>query len=103
MVNFWPVFPLLFANGLGIYLTSFSLSVPLRPPCEAIQSPETPSPSHRIEALQGKRPPGWGKVLRRRSRGASPAWEKVAFQAGPCHCQLWDSTDGSFQASFSSL
>lgn len=32
-----------------------------------------------------------------------PAWEKVAFQAGPCHCQLWDSTDGSFQASFSSL
>lgn len=73
----------MFANGLGIYLTSFSLSVPLCPPCEAIQSPETPSPSHRIEALQGKRPPGWGKVLRRRSRGASPRGRKWRSRRGP--------------------
>lgn len=54
VVNFWPVFPLLFANGLGIYLTSFSLSVPLRPPCEAIQSPENTFPITQNRSAAGK-------------------------------------------------
>lgn len=44
------MFPLLFSDGLGIYLTTFPLFMPLLPPCK--RHPVSRAIFHRVERCQ---------------------------------------------------